>query len=273
MTGRVSFQTDLFGRHDPEEEKNAGSITVPLTSNKASRDGSVLFTYGASLKKSIRFRSGCFFSRPEAKLPKYMGTPEFAFVRELIAEWVGLASRRKTAASRKKVREVLSRIWNATDRILLNKGVNLASAEYRLPLIKPEGRVYNLNQVFAAVNAEYFDGALKSRITWSSRTGGLSFHTVRRDPLSKEQINIISISRGYDFENCPLYAVSGVVYHECLHIAIPPQVINGRRVVHGKNFRQRERLFTHYQEWIKWHSEILPKNVRVMNRVRKNGEI
>lgn len=272
MTGKVSFQTDLFGMHDLEE-KTAGPIAVPLISNTASRDGSVLFTYAASLKKSIRFRSGGFFSRPEAKLPKYMGTPEFAFVRELIAEWVGLASRRKTLASRKKIRELLSKIWSATDRILSDKGVNLTSAKARLPLIKPEGRVYDLNQVFAAVNAEYFGGALKCRITWSSRTGGLSFHTVRRDPSSNKQINIISISRGYDFENCPLYALSGVVYHECLHIAIPPQVINGRRVVHGKNFRQRERLFSHYQEWMKWHREILPKNVRVMNWARKHKKI
>ena len=103
-------------------------------------------------------------------------------------------------------------------------------------------------------------------ITWSNRKGGLSYHRKLQDPATGENFHLISISRGYDFPNCPPYAVAGVVYHECLHIVNPPIVKNGRRIVHGKDFKTAERRYREYEKWTKWHAEVLPKNVRAMNR-------
>ena len=123
-----------------------------------------------------------------------------------------------------------------------------------------------LNQVLAAVNETYFNGELTCRITWSNRVGGLSFHSMRKDPLTGEDFHLISISKGYDAKNCPFYAVAGVVYHECLHVVIPIEERGGRRIVHGRQFRQREKRYIYYDEWIKWHKEVLPKNIRAMRR-------
>ena len=57
-----------------------------------------------------------------------------------------------------------------------------------------------------------------------------------------------------------------MVYHECLHIVIPIEEKNGRRVVHGRIFRQRERRYIYFDEWNRWHKEVLPKNIRAMRR-------
>ena len=123
-----------------------------------------------------------------------------------------------------------------------------------------------MSQVLAAVNETYFNGELTCRITWSNRVGGLSFHSMRKDPLTGEDFHLISISKGYDAKNCPFYAVAGVVYHECLHVVIPVEERNGRRVVHGRQFRQREKRYIYFDEWIKWHKEVLPRNIRAMRR-------
>jgi hypothetical protein len=48
------------------------------------------------------------------------------------------------------------------------------------------------------------------------------------------------------------------VYHECLHIAVPPAIRDGRRVVHGREFRRREKEYRFYEEWRRWHAEKLP---------------
>ena len=79
-----------------------------------------------------------------------------------------------------------------------------------------------------------------------------------------KMVTEIVVSRGYDAANCPLYAIAGVVYHECLHIVIPVEERQGRRVVHGREFRQREKRYIYYDEWIKWHKEVLPRNIRAM---------
>ena len=248
------LQIDLFG-FTPE-------IPEPLPiNNRTSKDGSVHFIYEERLKKSIRCRKKKFEEIYELKLPGYMQSDEFFPVREMAAQWTHLAFKRKTAETQAKCSELLSRIWAATNQILSD--LNLPGIRsVRLPPIRPIGKHHNLEKVFQAVNETYFHGELNARITWSGRAGGLSFHTIRKDPFTGEEVNLISISRGYDFENCPLYAVAGVVYHECLHIVIPPEVKNGRRIVHGKNFRTCERRYIYYEEWMKWHKEVLPKNVR-----------
>ncbi len=244
--------------------------------------------YKARLKKSIRCRKipsaggwkglavnlfsamgGASGNSPflyELYLPAYMDSPEFSPVRLLAKEWAVLSFKRKTAGVRAKLSNLISRIWRLSEQILVDSGREPVKRDCRFPPIRPVGKFHDLNKVFDAVNQMYFQGELRARITWSNRVGGLSFHTKRTDPLTGEVLDLISISRGYDFANCPFYAVAGVVYHECLHIVIPPEMRNGRRIVHGKNFRQRERRYIYYDQWIKWHREVLPKNVRALRR-------
>lgn len=255
-------QLDLFGNY-PEPSK---APAVQAQSPECSANGLVTFKYNPLLKKSIRCKGGVLFGHPEVMLPGYMKAPEFATAREIAAEWAEHAVRRKTKKNRETVKELVVRFWQVVDQVMVDRGDAPLETRGRIPPIKPKGKYHDLNDILAAVNETYFDGSLTCRITWSNRVGGLSFHSMRKDPVTGEDFHLISISKGYDAANCPKYAVAGVVYHECLHIVIPVEEKNGRRIVHGRIFRQRERRYIFFDEWIKWHKEVLPKNIRAMRR-------
>lgn len=254
-------QLDLFGFQPQEPEKKDDEKGASLCSR-----GLVSFKYNPLLKRSIRCKAGFLFGHPEVMLPAYMKGPEFAQARDLAAEWAEHAVRRKTAKNKALVKELVNRFWTAVDQILVDKGETPVTSKGRLPPICPQGKYHNLNDILATINEIYFENKLTCRITWSNRVGGLSFHSVRKDPLTGEDFHLISISKGYDAANCPVYAIAGVVYHECLHIVIPPVERNGRRIVHGRDFRKQEKLYIYYEEWNKWHKEVLPKNIRALQK-------
>jgi hypothetical protein len=114
------------------------------------------------------------------------------------------------------------------------------------------------------VLAEYFgaeSGIGTVRITWSKRWGGLSTQTSAHDERGTPYA-LLSISRGYDHPSATAEIVGGVVYHECLHVVVPPQEGTGRRIVHGREFRRREKEYRFYAAWRKWHAEKLPGIIR-----------
>ena len=245
---------------DPESPKDS-----PIDPS-CSKDGRVQFRYSAHLKKSIRVKAGFLFEIPEVMLPAYMESDDFVEARELAAEWAMHAIRRKTQKNRAAIKDLVERLWSLVDQILTDRGEISLSNRGRLPPIRPKGVHHDLEDILAAINDTYFENALQVKITWSNRIGGLSFHTVRKDPVTLEEFHLISISRGYDAANCPKYAIAGVVYHECLHVAIPVVEKNGRRIVHGRAFKERERQYLYYEEWEKWHREVLPRNIRALRR-------
>lgn len=255
---KAFLQTDLF---DLDEEPLRDKAPSILKSNAP--NGSVTFHFEKRLKKGIRFLWKRQENAYELFLPAYMETEDFSSVRELALECCRLSFQKKKE-SRERYRLLLSQVWNETERILADRGEKFFAS--RTPPIRPVGKFYDLEKVLAEVNQNYFQGRLAARITWSNRKGGLSYHRKLQDPATGENFHLISISRGYDFPNCPPYAVAGVVYHECLHIVNPPIVKNGRRIVHGKDFKMAERRYREYEKWMKWHAEVLPKNVRAMNR-------
>ena len=262
--GQMDFfgQLDLFGAVESRPVEPAANRVSP----ESSRNGMVTFKYNPRMKKSIRCVGGFLFGHPEVLLPSYMKAPEFVQAREIAAEWAEHAIRRKTQKNKAIVKDLVNRFWTVVDQILADIGEKPLESRGRIPPIRPRGVYHDLNQVLAAVNETYFNGELTCRITWSNRVGGLSFHSMRKDPLTGEEFHLISISKGYDAKNCPFYAVAGVVYHECLHVVIPVEERNGRRIVHGRLFRQREKRYIYYDEWNRWHKEVLPKNIRAMRR-------
>ena len=250
----------------PLEEPTGPDPALARKMSKCSANGLVHFKYNPRMKRSIRCKANFLFGHPEVLLPEYMAAPEFAAARELAAEWAEHAVKRKTKKNKEIVKDLVARFWTVVDQVLVDKGHAPLESGGRLPPIRPKGKYFNLDDVLEAINHTYFEDSLQCRITWSNRVGGLSYHSMRKDPLTGEEFHLISISKGYDAANCPLYAGAGVVYHECLHVVIPVEEKNGRRVVHGRVFRQRERQYIYYDEWIKWHKEVLPRNIRAMHR-------
>src|SRR5574344_767659 len=251
--GLFDFQLDLFQVKKEERKK--------IASSEFSTKSLVSFRYNPRLRKSIRCSYKGLFGHPEVTLPSYMKGEEFLLAREIVAEWALCANKRKTENNKKQIKELLDRFWGVVDQVLADQGQKTLDSRGRFPPIQPKGTYYDLDQVLAAVNETYFSGELECRITWSRRFGGLSFHSIRKDPITEEPVHVISISRGYDTANCPLYAIAGVVYHECLHIKIPVEQKNGRRVVHGREFKRCEKKYIFYDEWMHWHKTVLPKNL------------
>jgi hypothetical protein len=163
----------------------------------------------------------------------------------------------------KEVRDYLEAAGAAGPRAKLRA----ARDHRRLQRLNPKGACHDLDGIFAGINRDYFAGALEARLTWSRRLGGLSTHSVARDGEGRAY-HLISISRGYDNAEVTPEILGGVVYHECLHIAIPPRVEDGRRIIHGSDFRRREKEYRHYEIWRRWHREGLPKALRRLKRGR-----
>jgi hypothetical protein len=195
-------------------------------------------------------------------------------VKESLLRWAVLVSkrrRRKDAADRLERRlleEIVRRhLKSACDDPSASpiRKRRLAANARRLGRLKARGRHHDLQAILERVNAEYFGGALEARITWAARLGGLSTHRIAEDGEGKPY-HLITISRGYDGPDVTPEILGGVVYHECLHIAIPPRMEGGRRVVHGRDFRLRERQYAHFHEWRRWHREGLPRALRRLAR-------
>ncbi|NJL26950.1 MAG: hypothetical protein HC897_03235 [Thermoanaerobaculia bacterium] len=68
--------------------------------------------------------------------------------------------------------------------------------------------------------------------------------------------NLVRIHPALDRPDVPRYVVAAIVHHEMLHAAVPPVVAAGRRSVHTREFRRREREFEHHvaaESWIRQH--------------------
>jgi predicted metal-dependent hydrolase len=101
-----------------------------------------------------------------------------------------------------------------------------------------KGAVYDLDEVFEAVNRRFFFGLLgRPTLTWSA-------HVARRMLGHYDAAhNTIVVSRVFDRPGTPRYAIEYLLYHEMLHLKHPVRVRAGRRCVHSREFQAEERLF------------------------------
>ncbi|GAC1605906.1 MAG: hypothetical protein NVS4B10_19770 [Myxococcales bacterium] len=122
------------------------------------------------------------------------------------------------------------------------------------------GRVHDLGEIFASLNARQFDGAVAARIGWGRRAPGGRRRSIKMGVYFHEQ-KLIRIHPALDDERVPRHFVELVVFHEMLHQIIPPKTdAGGRRCVHGKDFRAAERRFPGYEKaraWEKAHLNLL----------------
>jgi hypothetical protein len=85
----------------------------------------------------------------------------------------------------------------------------------------PEGRFYNLEEVFDSLNARFFGGLLgRPELTWSEG----------------------------DRPSSPRYAIEYLLYHEMLHLKHPVKMRGVRRCVHSREFKAEEARFPQLKE-------------------------
>ncbi|MCG6553805.1 MAG: SprT-like domain-containing protein [Candidatus Magnetominusculus sp. LBB02] len=125
-----------------------------------------------------------------------------------------------------------------------NKSV-LKKRPKRAAAINPQGKYHDLMAIYSSLNEEYFDGSLSVDITWGRRqTRGV--YRKRRLGSYDAAGSLIRIHPALDKPAVPRFFIEYIVYHEMLHAAIGIRVKNGRRTIHGRDFKLRERLFRDY---------------------------
>ena len=117
--------------------------------------------------------------------------------------------------------------------------------------VQPRGRAHDLQAIFDRINASHFGGAIEARIGWGSVRVGDRRRTVKTG-VYLEEGRLIRIHPSLDRPQVPEFYVAFIVFHEMLHQAVPAREVNGRRVVHGAEFRRRERAWSDFERALAW---------------------
>jgi hypothetical protein len=195
---------------------------------------SVRFRRFTSLNTTIRLREGKIYASLSDILE---GAPEpiiHAIAHILLAKLY-----RKPIDSKQNLR--YKRFASSAAVTKLTEQVRSARGAKRF--FGPEGRYYNLEEIFDALNVRFFGGLLgRPELTWSE--------SMARRSLGHYDaaLNTIVVSRVFDRPSSPRYAIEYLLYHEMLHLKHPVKMRGVRRCVHSREFKADEALFPQLKE-------------------------
>jgi hypothetical protein len=226
-------------------------------------------TLSRRLRTSWHLKTSPYTRMRQLTVPaKLADAPET--VKTALLLWAGLPMRpRKNQTEIRKYKRELERtVWD----YLIKQGLlqqrrgrtKLDQASYRTA-----GTNHDLAEIYQSLNQRYFGGKVDTIIRWGSFASTTSYQTYRTDSEGN-RVSLITIAGAYDHAAVPRYAVEGVVYHEMLHVVIPPFRENGRRVVHGAQFKRAEQAFPLFTLWRAWERDHLRECMRSL-RARAAG--
>ena len=126
----------------------------------------------------------------------------------------------------------------------------------RVGRLQPRGRTHDLAAIYDRLNLSEFGGAVQARIGWGAVRPGRRRRTIKTGVYLHEA-RVIRIHPTLDRDEVPEFYVAAVVFHEMLHQVVPVHERNGRRVVHGAEFRRRERAYVDFQRSREWEKQNL----------------
>lgn len=126
----------------------------------------------------------------------------------------------------------------------------------RADRLRARGHVHDLQAILERLNAEHFEGRVEARIGWGVVRGGRRRRTVKTG-VYLHDARLIRIHPTLDRSEVPAYYVAAVVFHEMLHQVVPVREARGRRVVHGPEFRRRERAYPDHARARAWEARHL----------------
>jgi hypothetical protein len=121
--------------------------------------------------------------------------------------------------------------------------------------LRHEGKYHDLRILATSVNEEYFGGDLTAPVTWGTGRRG---RAVRRRTLGSYNghTNSIRINPVLDKRSVPSYFIEFIIYHEMLHADMGVENGGGRRSLHSREFRRREKMFKRYAEALAWEKDM-----------------
>ncbi|MBH8565486.1 M48 family peptidase [Nostoc sp. CENA67] len=115
----------------------------------------------------------------------------------------------------------------------------------------PQGKFYNLDELFNKINHEYFAASLaKPRLAWSR------INTYRKFGHYETARDRVVMSLTLDNPKVPEFVVKFVLYHELLHKYYGTKLVHGKKMVHTKEFRASESQFKSYDEASRWLTKL-----------------
>lgn len=220
------------------------------------------------LRRGWQVRIRAFSGKRQLIIPRHLeNAPQE--VKETLIEWALLPCRPR-GEQKKPVRErrrlLEKTIWRYVESLPDAPGRRMSRFNASAFADKTRGARYDLQEVFAAVNAACFNAKLAAVVRWGDRASKTSYHTIKSDTLGN-RVNLITIAGAYNHKDVPRFAIEGIMHHEMLHIAVPPYKKNSRHIIHGKEFKSAEKTFTYYNEWRNWEKESLGSIVRKLRRM------
>jgi hypothetical protein len=132
----------------------------------------------------------------------------------------------------------------------------------RRVLLSAIGEHHDLGMIFAEINAMYFAGSVEARIGWG-RMGTPPGRRRRRRSIKLGSYMasgaLIRVHPALDAAWVPRFFVEYIVYHEMLHHVVQMPVRDGRRCMHGAEFKAREKQFAEYARALSWEREHLDR--------------
>jgi hypothetical protein len=188
----------------------------------------------ANLNNTIRLREGRALVRISDLLESAPDDVLYSIAHILLAKLyrkpmdAGCAHRYRQYISRKDVSAMAHRVRQVRGR----KRIETA-----------QGRVSDLDAIFDELNTRFFHGLLaRPQMTWSRD------HARNALGHYDSAHNAIVVSRVFDQDRVPRYAVEYLVYHEMLHLKHPVRRRGTRRCVHSRDFQADEKLFPQLAE-------------------------
>ncbi|MCC5874632.1 MAG: hypothetical protein JJU11_00300 [Candidatus Sumerlaeia bacterium] len=119
------------------------------------------------------------------------------------------------------------------------------------------GKHHNLVPQAQRINEQFFGGSLTFHIVWGrrERTGkARRRHVTLGSALVLERL--IRIHPVMDTPHVPQWFLDFVIFHEMLHLYIPPyRTAGGRNAIHSPEFERIERLHPHYHAVRAWEKK------------------
>ncbi len=132
---------------------------------------------------------------------------------------------------------------------------------------EPRGEHWDLVGVFDEVNAGYFDGRLeRPMLGWTRRP--ITYRWGWYSSMVRPH-GLIVINRLLDDPLVPSFVLEGTMHHEMLHMLTDTSVVNGRRVVHTREFREAERTFEGYDRLRPQYRKVLDRYAKELARDRR----
>jgi hypothetical protein len=205
----------------------------------------ISITSSRRLRRAWHARMNRFTDRRTVEVPALLDDAP-RDIKDAIIDWALLLSRRKNE-SRDRRRELERKVFSYIS-LLGTQSRNRSNVDPCC--FETLGNAYDLREVFDLVNMTYFGGTVVSFLLWGKHPLR-SFQSVRLGPDGLKY-NLITIAAMYNRPDVPRCAIEGILHHEMLHIACPPLRRNGRNVIHGREFKARERGFPGYGDWTTW---------------------